>query len=345
MNRRLLRPTAALFPLACLIAAGIGRAELPVRLLEAYYLVQLFSLCAADCFRNAAAREPGVRRVDRRFGGALAQLIAGVAILCLLLALDVLPLDGYMLAAAALISIEHLFEERMYALARPVDGAILSMVANGLLLAGLLLDGGAGLTGPLPSFFALCGAGLGALIAAATAYAVEPAHGFSIKPVNLPRAPRTCLQTLLYPAVHLAYCAAANQLPNLARFGGEARLLAFPCGLILWRLARTVCRRSVDESRPLNLLLIALAALSIAVAAWMPDYRACALAAELALICSAAVFCAPSVRLWSGIALTAAALALALANPFAAPLNAIAVTLCAAAAAIPNLKHAFLKRV
>ena len=80
MNRRLMRPTAALFPLAALIAAAMGSA-LDGRLMLLYYALQLFTLCAVDCFRNGAAREAGVRRADRRFGGGITQLVLGTGLL------------------------------------------------------------------------------------------------------------------------------------------------------------------------------------------------------------------------------------------------------------------------
>lgn len=346
MNRMLLRPTAALFPLIGLAATLLNGTDLTMRLFGGYFLVQLFSLCAADCFRNAAAQEPGVRRVDRRFGGALTQLSVGGGILLLLCATHHFESNWPMAVAAILISFEQMFEERVFALARRMDGAILNLITNALLLTGLLLDGGKGLSGPLPEFFTLCAAALGVAIAAGASYAVESPHGFSLKPVNYALAPRACLQTLLYPAAGAGFCLVLSRTTS-ASFQTilQSNFSALLIGLILWRLARTVCRRSPDESLPLNLLMISLAALSIAVAAWMPGLRAWALPVELALICAAATFCAPSVRLWCGIALTAAALALTQANPFISPFNAIVASLCATVAILLNLKHAFLKRI
>ena len=72
-----------------------------------------------------------------------------------------------------------------------------------------------------------------------------------------------------------------------------------------------------------------------------------ALAASLllALLCAASVFCAPSVRLWCGVVLCGAALALAALRSLPPSFNSVAVCALSAAAIILNLKHAFLKRV
>ena len=71
MKRGLMRPTDILFPLAGIAAALLNFPEILTETILYYYMLQIFSLCAVDSFRNAAAREPGVRRVDKRFGGAL----------------------------------------------------------------------------------------------------------------------------------------------------------------------------------------------------------------------------------------------------------------------------------
>ena len=340
MKKGLLRPSAAFLPLAGLAAALLGRAESACALFALFYCLQLLSLCAADCFRNGAAREPGVRRVDRRFGGALVQLAAGALLLAL--AARLLPLEDVrpcIALAAVCMCIEQLFEERMFALSRSLDGAILSLTSSLLLFAGLMLDGG-GLESPLPGFFAACGAGLGALIAAVSSYALEPAHGFSLKPRNLALCPRALLQTMLYPALGAAFLL-------LHRRAGVAQVQPAPLfsGLILWRLARTVARRAADESRPLNQLLIAPTAAMAATACFLPVLLPWAAALLLALLCAAAVFCAPSIRLGCGVLLCGGALVLAALHPLPQTLNAAAACALCVAAFLLNLKQVFLRRV
>ena len=353
MNRRLMRPTAALFPLAALIAAAMGSA-LAGRLVLLYYALQLFTLCAVDCFRNGAAREPGVRRADKRFGGGITQLVLGTGLLLagMLLCPVLKPhFNAGLFAAAGCVTLEQLFEERMYALGRRVDGVVLSVIANLLLVAGLLLDSAGGVEVNLPvaldAPFTLGGAALGALIALGTAYLVEPAHGFSLKPVNLALMPRACAQTLLYPAAALAICAV---LPENVRKGfvGLEPLLY---GLILWRLARTTCRRTDEESRPLNLLLVALTAIPAAIGAVLPELTLCGLpmisfaaAAALAALCAGVVFCAPEWRYWLGYALVLAADALTMLQPLPERWNMIAGCACCLVAVILNLHKAFLRR-
>ena len=349
-----MRPTAALFPLAALIAAAKGSA-LAGRLMLLYYALQLFTLCAVDCFRNGAAREPGVRRADKRFGGGLTQFLLGTGLLlaALLLCSELKPhFSAGLFAAAGCVTLEQLFEERMYALGRRVDGVVLSVIANLLLVAGLLMDGAGGVEMNLPvaldAPFTLGGAALGALIALGTAYLVESAHGFSLKPVNLALMPRACVQTLLYPAATLAIC---TVLPKNVR-KGFAGLEPLLYGLILWRLARTTCRRTDEESRPLNLLLVALTAIPAAIGAVLPELTLCGLpiisfaaAAALAALCAGVVFCAPAWRYWLGFALVLAADALLVLKPLPERWNMIAGCACCLIAVILNLHKAFLRRV
>lgn len=340
-----MRPTAALFPIALLAGAfaGGGSWDFVLLVFLLYYTAQLLGLCAADSFRNAAACEPGVRRVDKRFGGALScALFASAVMLLFALLLRSNSADGMDHAAllrrmilratisAILINIEHLFEERMFALGRRVDGVALSCIGNGILLAGALIDAETNAAGAI---FALA-AGLGAALAIATGYAIEPPHAFSLRPVNIPFFPRACLQTLLYPALAcaLALLSAGGDGAKL-----DATVPALLFGLIPWRLARTTARRSADESRPLNLLLIAFAAVPPILAGWLPAARPFASMGALALICGAAAFCAPGKRLYIGIALTVAACL-----PISYPLYLNAVF--ALAAVLVNVRRAFLRR-
>ena len=349
MNGRLMRPTAALFPLALLIAAAMGRAQ-AASLGLLYYGMQLCTLCAVDCFRNGAAREAGVRRVDRRFGGAILQMMLGIGLmLAAMLLCPVLKkqFSAALFAAAGCVTLEQLFEERMFALGRRLEGVVLSGIANLLLLAGLMLDGAGGVEANLPMAldapFTLGGAALGALIALGPAYLVEPAHGFSLKPVNLALMPRACVQTLLFPAAALALVAVLRD----ASFRAEPLLY----GMILWRLARTTCRRTDEESRPLNLLLMALMATPAIIWALRSDGTLCgmelrpfAVASLLAGICAGAVFCAPAWRYWLGCALLLAAGALNALHPLPDVWNTVAVCACGLIALVLNLHKAFLRR-
>lgn len=333
MKQRLMRPTAALFPAVGIAGILWGNAESAMELYGCYYMLLCLSLNAVEGFRIAAAREPGVRRVDRRFSGAFLPILIGAAVLCLLLVF-LLPKSGKgdpgawgcASIAATLVTIEHLFEERMYALGRRLDGVILSCIANGLLLLGLLLGRGN------QGFVLLAACGVGAAISIVTSYAVEPMHGFSLKPANI----REGVANFSHTATYLILALSVNFFAKKLGYEGEA-LLPFLYGLIPWRLAATTARRTEDESRPLNLLLISFAALTAAVAAWLPGLLPCAVAAALALFCGAGVYCAPTWRLWTGVALTILALL-----PLPIPvLNAI----LAVAAIILNLKNAFRRRV
>ena len=331
MNQILSRPSAALFPAVCLIAALMGNTESVFLLLTFYFTLQLLTLCALDAFRNAAAREPGIRRVDMRFGGAIAQILIGGAIFAAGLGCMPKPTDAdsFSLAAVILpaiasgcIIIEQTFEERMFALSRPMDGALLAVIANLLMAIGLFIPGKG-------EIVLAASAGLGALIALIASLFIAPFRSFSMLPRNYGFAPKAALQTLLYPA-------AAAALMNVLSMDLTHAL----AGWVLWRLSRTTCRRSHDESRPMNLLLIALCAALIAAASFLPWAAAYALACLAALVCAAIVFLAPSVRLYAGMALLLAAEA-----GLRFDWHPILVcALCAGSIAL-NLKNAFLRKV
>ena len=330
MKQKLIRPTAALFPIAGISGILVGNHSSVMVVFVSYYLIQVFSLCAAECFRNAAAQEPGVHRVDRRFSGSFLPLIAGILITGLVWQLVLIPLwrtrtwhSGY--TAAALICIEHLFEERMYALGRRIDGIILSCITGGLLIAGFMLGGGSATN---PGIYLIIATGIGAVISIAASYGIEPIHGFSLKPDNIRFITSAAPQTLLYVLI-------ATIATTVTRARILDMMMPLLFGLIPWRLARTTCRRTQDESRGINLFLILFAAIPTAVSTLLPIAQSFALTAYVALVCAAIVFCAPSERFFAGIVL----IAIAFVTP---PVISIILAL---AAVIINLNKAFLKKV
>lgn len=331
MKSILMRPSSALFPLALLAAAVLGRNAAACALFFAYCVMQLLSLCAAESFRNAAAREPGVRRVDKRFSGAFLQTALGIllgTLICHILFQKIgaetpaLPIC----AAAGCIVTEQLFEERMFALSHPHDGVILSILANLLLLAGMLLDGSGGIAAPMREFFPVCGAALGMLISIIAAYCIEPMHAFSLRPVNIAFFPKAAVQTLLYPLIAAGLCGFGAPL-----FAGHA----------LWRLSRTVCRRARDESWSLNCLLIFVCGGMIVGSAFMGELYSCAFACLLALLCAIIIYCAPGWRLYAGSALLIAAWILCKTEV----IQNIPLLACSLIAVLLNLHRAFLRKI
>lgn len=358
MNQRLMRPTAALFPLVIMLATLLsprdpytsGFNDLPVMLIFGYYMIQFFTLWTVDTFRNRAAREPGVRRVDQLFGGALVVVLLGSVLY------NVRFSNGsvdYMAVALACITIEHLFEERMFALGRRVDGVVLSIIANLLLFAGLMMDTlQPGYWKYDLCFYTMCASALGMLIAIITSYAIEPPRGFSLIPECLVGTPKAFVQTAIYPLINdyvifICLISVYGDLPEDWNLGSAE----FMYGLAVWRLSRTVCRRTQDESRPLNLLLCASVALPLLLKAALGVdavadvyFFPFALSAMVAFICAAIVFCAPSWRLYLGMALLIAAVAVNLITPFPIMWNRIAIAVLSAAAVVINLHRAFLKK-
>ena len=358
MKRSLMRPTDVLLPLAGIAAALATDTLIPSTLFFLVYMLQVFSLCAVDAFRNAAAREPGLRRVDKRFGGAFPQILLGIGLsigFCWLMIEENTEMMNLvaMLGAAACVVIEQLFEERLHAIGRSVDVKLMALLSSMLLCAGMVLDGIWDLEPPLQGIFTLCGAGLGLLVEIINSFALEPVHGYSLVPRNLGFVPKAAVQSLLYP---VAMCA----LMLMQARRGEKYIdaleeyLALPLiiGMIPWRLSRTVCRRASDESRPLNLLLVSIAALAVIAhaALEMWDLRIvdaelvhiCADGLVLALVCAIIVFCAPGWRLYAGAALVMIAGSL---GSFYIPHGEwIAMGLCVIAVVL-NLKKAFLRKV
>ena len=343
MKKMLMRPSAALFPAVLLISGHLENGSFTVRLFFCWLMLQLCSLCSAEAFRNAAAREPGVRRVDRRFSGMWLQTLLGTGLLAGLMRwiFGVNPLDMANIAlpvAAACITIEQMFEERMFALSRRTDGVVLGVIANVLLLAGLCLDTSGGVASPveMPGFFTACGAGLGALISVIAAYAMEPMRAFSLVPRSLGFFPKAAAQSLLYPAAMIALAAWRKM---------DLDFTALMAGMMLWRISRTVCRRAGDESRPLNLLLMAVCGALTAAGMWFAPLAACARGAAAAMICALAVYCAPGWRIYAGAALIVAAQAQLMFGFLPAEWSLYAVSACCAAAVILNLRRAFLRKV
>ena len=345
MKQGLMRLTAALFPAVLLVSALVGDRSAVSSLFIFWCCVQFFSLCSVDAFRNAAAREPGVRRVDRRFSGTWPMILLGTALTGITACFTRGWQDAMALViSAGLITIEQLFEERMFALSRRTDGNVLSVLSNVLLLAGLMLDSGGSVAAPvgISGFFTACGAGLGAVISIIASYSIEPMHAFSLVPRNIAFFPKAAVQCLLYPAAML-----------LCGFGSAGF-----AGMMLWRLSRTVCRRAADESRPLNLLLVSAPAVLLLAGVFLPETFAaafaveaagvfaasavCAAAAIAALICALIVFCAPGWRVYAGTALLIGAAAAAIAG--IAHAEYIAIALCIAAVVL-NMHKAFLRKV
>ena len=336
-KNRLMRPSAAFFPLALAAAEWLTDEITSSLVLIIYFVLQLLSLCAVDAYRNAAAREPGPRKADRRFWASFEMLVVAMMIACVFyIATNDGDALGNILFAGVpwLVLIEQLFEERLFTLNRRSDGNLLALIANGLLFAGLMLDGSNGLPKPFESFYALLAAGLGALIAILASLVIAPPRGFSVIPRNLGFAPKAMVQALLYPAAVLALTLGVRSFDN--------SVYGFFAGFALWRLSRTVCRRSADESRPLSLLLVAVNALFIGAAGFIPSLIDPAVCCMTALVCAMIVFLRICRRNLIGTLLLAGALACVCLKIEYAAYIAIA---CGLIALIINLKNAFLKKV
>jgi len=348
LRRNLFRPSDAFFPLVGLLCALLGYRTRIMNFFFMYFLIQLCSLCCAGAFRNAATRELSVRRVEKRFGGALVQLVFGVGIM--FAGVHYLKLANIrsmsfiaLTASAALKILEQLFEEYLFASKKQTDAMLLSLISNVLLACGLIMDATGGIPLYFDSFYTLCTAGIGVAVGFFISCMVVRAPRISLLPRNLGYVPKAIFQTLLYPVLAMA-----------AIYLYDFPLIAAMAGLIPWRLARTVCRRSQDESRPLDLLLMFFSAFSLMVILLIntyPPYDALmpyAYAFFAAMLCAELVFCAPSVRLYLGTLMVAGAGVIMHIFPFAddlVVLNPLSAAALCSGAIFLNFKNAFLKHV
>ena len=360
MKRSLMRPTDVVLPLAGIAAMCVDRL-VPMMIFVYYFMLQLLSLCAVDSFRIAAAREPGVRRVDKRFTGSILPLLLGMGLSLLILHYigdgeqkisEAFPVLG----AAMCMTIEQLFEERMHAIGKSVDVTMMSIVSGLLLFAGMVLDGFWMDEEAMNCIFTLCGAGLGALVAMIASFIAEPLRAFSLIPRNIPFCPKAAVQSLLYPAAMAALMISQGMRGDEFVVAIEEYLiLPLLIGLVFWRISRTVCRRASDESRPLNLLLVSAAALAVIIHQMhglniIPGNLAeltyiCAEGMILLLICAIIVFCAPGWRLYTGAILLAAACSMNVLLPGFYPYAGYASIALCIIAAVLNMHKAFLKKV
>jgi len=185
---------------------------------------------------------------------------------------------------------------------------LLSLISSALVLLGLMLDAkGVIHVSEITNLCLLCGCAASVVISIVTSLLIAPGKGFTLLPVNCGFAPKALLQELLYPAAALLLTAAGV---------GGIDIRHFIVGWLLWRLARTICRRTQRESKPLDWLLTIVSAVFAVLACLHPAFLPYALCCCAAFICAAIMYCAPSVRLYICLAAVISINALAYLHPF-----------------------------
>lgn len=305
MKKRLFRWENCFLPLACLIGALLGQEALAIRFFAAQSIISLFTMCADGAFCIDAARQGSLRQVDRRFCGSIVQiaigaLVAGFAGYWYLKGDVWLPAAG-LLCAALLACITQLHVERLHAHNQRRDARILALLQALLAIAGFGLD----TSFPVPGK-ALCLALLAGAIIANAALLIAPCRGFSAVPRCYARAPQALWQNMLYPA---AVCIAA-----LAH-GKMPPAIPVLAGWVLWRGARTVCRRSESESAPLCFWIAAICGAANIAALFIPQLRILSAYLTLAMLCIVIVFAHFSLRTAIATLLLIAAALLPILNP------------------------------
>ncbi len=316
---RLSRRAGLLVPLALLIPALAGRTRAAAALAAAWALGRLCTLCAAEAFRAAAAREVSPRRVRGAWTGALlaTALLAAAAyfyvpaVWAWLKASPGAPAVWLPLwRVGAALSLARLADEHLRA-AGQGETAALSALLRGALLAASAFCG--------PDWMAGA-AGLAALVALALACGAGGTPFAIPNAAALPCLPGAALRALCYtvPALLL--------LAGLWRHGAQGATAGYLLGAALLDCAATPFRRDRSESAPLHMLL-ALPAAALCALSPLSAQIACAAAlTAFAALAGLALYAAPSPRpLLTGLLLAAACLMpwlLPAVAPFAAPLLA-----------------------
>lgn len=283
----LLRPVDGLLPLSLFIAALAGAGE-ALTLYKYALAAAMLALGTAAGLRRAFSAQPSMRMVRGSVVVALALQPIGGALTAGAIYLKnggMSPHTPWFAVAAALLNVEHVFYEYLYAAGSHREAALTRAATSSAVLAALLSH-------DLKYIAAATGAG--ALISAAVGLARGgPLKGKPNVQV-LRSAPAALLQLALYPAAW----AALRRVPQLPLHSATAAPLF--AGLILWTLSRSPFRRSALEARPFNramLVVLLSSALALAlsqsppVAALTPfPLAATALSLLLAALCSLAVY-------------------------------------------------------
>ncbi len=331
MKNRLFRWENCFLPAACLIGALLGHETLALRFMVSWLLVSLTSLCADGAFCIAATRQSSFRKLDRCLCGAYIQLLIGE-----FASLSVSRLIGYddsrwMNFAAYFCLNGILFVENLHAYNQRKNARIAAFLSALLLVLGFVFDSQQSDMGMIVCVAALIGFGISEFF-----IIFVPVEKLSLAPPNYACAPRAIWQNLLYPAAVCGACWA---------HGKALPVSAMAAGWMLWRGARTVCRRSESESAPLNFWITAIAGAAIIAALFLPQLMWVSACLTLAMLCSAIVFAHFSVRIAMGAALLIGAQALSILHPLPQTAIYIICSVLSIAAPLTNLRHAFLKRI
>lgn len=301
---RLARPSDAFLPAALLAASLCGHGETAAALYLAKLLTHTLALAAPEATRAAFAVQPSIKGVRGSVKLALLLQILATALAFagagfLRGGLALIPL-AMLIAAGALLNVEHTFYEYLFAAGEGASAARCRLITAVLTLAGLLLSPALNLTAddPLTAAWPL-GA---ALLAMLTALTVGLGIGGGLKGrLNaqvLRAAPRALPQSLAFPAFAALAIHFAPFLDWLAA--------PFFAGSIAYALSRTPFRRAPMEARPLHkaLGIAALIAAAIFGASWVPSVRSavpcwslvgqCAAMVLLACLCGFALYGNPS---------------------------------------------------
>lgn len=252
MKFKLFRKSSLFLPIFLIAAFMYTGAESALIFLCCYAVILFFTADMPGSFRNASASQPGIRRVDAFFLGALIQGAVGV-LLCFAVGTAAKVTDPSRLStfvATALLIFEHLFEERLYAVGRRIDATLLALITSVLAYAGFSLEN------PVPS----CIAAL--LIAMIVTLVNQPLH--FRRPLScIFFAPRALLRDFCCPAVmsFLALKSYASPLICIAGIG-------------ITRFSGTFARCSPDETRLPRLLISCTMLIAAAVNMFYPEYSA-----------------------------------------------------------------------
>lgn len=274
MRERLSRRSELFLPLALLIPAWLGSAELATEVAVAYMQARLCTLCAAEAFQRAAAQEIDRRRVR---GAWTAAFLTALPLLCAawFRQKDMAGWwrggppaseNGMALLAGAALALSRLNEEFLRANGQG-GSAALSAFVRALLLAG-----------------GVCCGPIWAAGAAALGWAISLAVAAALGGNPLARPNAAALKQTPAAIIRLLPYAVAAEMLLIADYDGGAPwgTAAYLLGMALYGGAGTAFRRTEAESVPLRLGLIAPAAALAAISPLLPA-PAAALSAQAGL--------------------------------------------------------------
>lgn len=275
---RMVRASEALLPMVFLIASLLGRSAVAASVYVSQWSSLLLGLAAARGLRQAFSEQPSIRRVQGSVKMALMLQCVGAVLLLPILWLcrsTGLSVPIWYAIAGALLNIEHVFYEYLYATGDGSSAGQCRFITAVLLLGGILMTSLTPHTHPLASgiLWPMIAAALAAGVSAVIAWNVGGALKGKRNDQVVRCAPPALIQSALYPAASIAL----SRIPAVSNVFTHSAAPFFT-GLIAYELCRAPFRRGPSESDIMNraLLIASVASIALAIISRIAPVRAAA---------------------------------------------------------------------